>query len=340
MRKHFRKLRRRRPRLTIGVATIPFLAALVLAACGGSSSGDKISLVAYSTPQSVYEDDLIPGFQKTSEGKNTDFSTSFGPSGDQSRAVESGLDADVVHFSLSSDITRDVDAGKIADDWDQNQYKGIVEDSVVVFVTRKGEPTYKTWDDLVQGDTEIITPNPFQSGGARWNLMAAYGAEIHSGKSPAEALDFLKQILEHTPVQDASARDALATFTGGKGDVLLAYENEAIAAQDAGEDVEYTIPDDTILIQTPIATTTEASTQAQDFVDYLYTPEAQQLWADAGYRSVVKSVFDKNKDKFPTPSDLFTIDEFGGWDKVSTEFFDPENGKVAAIEKDLGVATE
>jgi sulfate/thiosulfate-binding protein len=340
MRKHFRKLRRRRPLLTLGAATVPFLAALALAACGGSSSDEKISLVAYSTPQSVYEEDLIPGFQKTSEGEDTSFSTSFGPSGDQSRAVESGLDADVLHFSLSSDVTRDVDAGKVSKDWDQNKYNGIVEDSVVVFVTRKGDPTYKTWDDLVASDAEIITPNPFQSGGARWNLMAAYGTQIHEGKSPEEALDFLKQILEKTPVQDASARDSLATFTGGKGDVLLAYENEAIAAQNAGEDLEYTIPDSTILIETPLAVTTEASSKAQDFVDYQYTPEAQQLWADAGYRPVVKSVFDKNKDKFPVPSDLFTIDEFGGWDKVSTEFFDPAEGKVAAIEKELGVATE
>jgi sulfate transport system substrate-binding protein len=141
-------------------------------------------------------------------------------------------------------------------------------------------------------------------------------------------------------VQDASARDALNTFVNGKGDVLLSYENEAIAAQQAGEDVEYVIPDDTILIETPIAATTDASTQAQDFVKYLYTPAAQQLWADAGYRPVVKSVFDKNKDKFPTPPGEFTIDDLGGWDKVNTEFFDPEKDIVAGIEKDLGVATE
>ena len=142
------------------------------------------------------------------------------------------------------------------------------------------------------------------------------------------------------PVQDESARDSLGTFLGGKGDVLLAYENEAIAAQDAGEDIEYTVPDSTIQIETPAAVTTDSDDSAQAFLDYLYTDEAQQLWADRGYRPVVQSVFDKNKDKFPTPPDLFTIDDLGGWDKVATDFFDPEKGSVAEIEQNLGVATE
>ncbi len=142
------------------------------------------------------------------------------------------------------------------------------------------------------------------------------------------------------PVQDESARDALDTFLSGKGDVLLSYENEAIAAQNAGEDVEYVVPDSTIQIETPLAATEEAGDAAQKFVDYEYTDEAQQAWADNGYRPVVKSVFDQNKDKFPTPPDLFTIDDLGGWDQVTTDFFDPEAGSIAKIEENLGVATE
>jgi sulfate/thiosulfate transport system substrate-binding protein len=207
---------------------------------------------------------------------------------------------------------------------------------------RKGNPLgIQSWDDLISSGAEIVTPNPFQSGSAKWNLLAAYGAKtIGQGASDQEGQDFLKQILENTPVQPASARDATTAFTGGKGDVLLSYENEAIAAQNAGEDIEYVIPDDTILIETPIAATVDAGPEAQDFVDYLYTDEAQQAWADAGYRPVVKSVFDKNKDKFPVPSGLFTVDDLGGWDKVNTEFFDPTNSIVQGIEKDLGVATE
>jgi sulfate transport system substrate-binding protein len=323
--------------------------ALGVTACGGSSddataSGDggSIDLVAYSTPEEAYTNDLEPGFQATADGDGVEFSNSFGSSGDQSRAVEAGQPADVVHFSLEPDMTRLVDAGQVSDDWDQNQYKGIVEDSVVVFVVRKGNPdNIQSWDDLVSGDEEVLTPNPFTSGGARWNLMAAYGNQtITEGKSEEEGLQYLSDLLGNVPVQDESARDSLNTFLGGKGDVLLAYENEAIAAQDAGEDIDYIVPDSTILIQTPIAVTEGADEAAQKFVDYEYTDEAQQLWADNGYRPVVKSVFDKNKDKFPTPADLFTIDDLGGWDQVSTDFFDPENGKVAEIEQNLGVATE
>jgi sulfate/thiosulfate transport system substrate-binding protein len=238
-------------------------------------------------------------------------------------------------------MTRLVDAGLVAEDWDRNEFDGIVEDSVVVFVTRPGNPKgIETWDDLLADDVEVLTPNPFTSGGARWNLMAAYGAQVNAGKSEDEALQYLADLLGNVPVQDESARDSLGTFLGGKGDVLLAYENEAIAAQDAGEDVEYTIPDDTILIETPLALTTDADDSAQDFVDFLYSDEGQQIWADYGYRPVVESVFEENEDKFPTPPGLFTIDDLGGWDTVAVDFFDPENGSVARIERDLGVATE
>jgi sulfate/thiosulfate-binding protein len=315
------------------------LAALV-AACGSSGGSNELSLVAYSTPETAYTDDLIPAFQKTSQGDGVDFSTSFGPSGDQSRAVEAGQTADVVHFSLAPDMTRLVDAGIVDSNWDQNQYHGIVEDSVVTFVVRKGNPdNIQTWDDLVKPGVEVVTPNPFESGGAKWNLMAAYGSVVQAGGSEEDGLAFVKQLLEHAAVQPASARDATAAFTGGKGDVLISYENEAIAAQNAGEDVEYVTPDDTILIETPISVTSDAPSTAQDFVDYLYTPDAQQLWADAGYRPVVKSVLQKNAKEFPTPPSLFTIDDLGGWDKINTDFFDPEKGKIAAIENDLGVTT-
>ena len=332
--------RRRRRALRFGLAALLALAlGLGVAACGSSSS-DTIAVVGYSTPETAYTKSLIPAFQKTSQGQGTEFSTSFGPSGDQSRAVESGQPADVVHFSIQPDMQRLVDDGIVDSGWDQNPYHGFVQDSVVTFVVRKGNPKgIQTWDDLVKPGVEIVTPNPFSSGSARWNLMAAYGAEIQEGKSPAEAEAFLKTLLEHTVVQPASGGDALTTFTSGKGDVLLSYENEAIAAQKAGENVDYVIPDDTIQIQTPIATTKDASTQAQDFVKFLYTPKAQQLWADNGYRPVVKSVLDKNKSKFPTPPGLFTIDDVGGWDQVTTKFFDETNGIVTKDEQDLGVST-
>jgi sulfate/thiosulfate transport system substrate-binding protein len=314
-----------------------------VAACGSTSSADSgapIDVVAYSTPETVYKDGLIPAFKKTSEGSGADFSTSFGPSGDQSRAVESGQPASVVHFSIEPDMQRLVDAGKVASDWNQNEHDGFVQDSVVVFVVRKGNPdNIQNWDDLVKPGVEVLTPNPFSSGGARWNLMAAYGAQLEEGKSDAQAQDYLKQLLSNVALQAPSASDSMTAFTQGKGDVALAYENEAIAAQKAGEDVDYVIPDDTILIQTPIATTEDASTQAQDFVDWLYTPEAQQIWADNGYRPVDKRVLQEHSKEFPTPPGLFEIDKLGGWDQVTTKFFDETNGIVTKDEQDLGVST-
>jgi sulfate/thiosulfate transport system substrate-binding protein len=329
-----------------GIAVVlgALLALLVAAGCGGTSSaaddgssGGQLTLVAYSTPQEAYEE-IIPAFQKTAEGKGVDFEQSYGASGEQSRAVEAGLPADVVEFSLDSDITRLVDAGLVDSSWNQNSYKGMVTDSVVVFVVRKGNPDgIETWDDLLKEGVEVITPNPFTSGGARWNIMAAYAAQISQGKSKEEAIAYLNELFQHVAVQDASARDALQTFTGGKGDVLLSYENEAITAQQKGENVDYVIPDQTILIENPVAVTNDAPQSATDFVKFLYSDEAQKIFGEKGYRPVVKSVADTFD--YPTPPSLSTIADFGGWGTVKDEFFDPENGIVAKIEMELGVST-
>ena len=333
-------------RIAVGIAAIA--AILGVAACGGSDSegssdgGGTVNLVAYSTPQELYEQSIEPAFEESPDGSGVTFENSFGASGDQARAVESGLPADAVHLSLEPDMQTLVDAGLVAEDWADNEYDGIVQNSVVTFLVREGNPeNIQDWDDLVTGDVEVITPNPFSSGGAQWNIMAAYGAQLNKGASEEEALEYVKQLLENTPVQDKSASDALATFTGGKGDVLLAYENEAIRAIDAGEEVEYVTPDDTLLIETPLAVTSDAEDPeaAQAFVDYLYSDEGQQLFADAGYRPVVESVLRANEKEFPDPPGLFTIEEFGGWPTVREEFFDPANGSVAEIERELGVST-
>jgi sulfate/thiosulfate transport system substrate-binding protein len=307
------------------------------AASGGDGSGGSLTLVAYSTPQEAYEE-IIPAFNDTPEGKGVSFEQSYGASGDQRNAILAGLDADIAALSLEPDVTALVDEGIVAPDWNQDSHDGFVTNSVVVFAVRKGNPkNIQTWDDLVTGDVEVITPNPFTSGGAQWNLMAAYGAQLEQGKSEQEALDFVKRVLENTPVQDASARDSLQTFVGGKGDVLISYENEAIAAQQAGEDLDYVIPDQTILIENPVAVTEDAGPKAQAFRDFLFTPEAQKIYQDHGYRPVLKKLQDEAS--FPTPPQLFEIDKFGGWDRVRSEFFDPENGSVAKIEEELGVGT-
>jgi sulfate/thiosulfate transport system substrate-binding protein len=338
--------RRRRAMAVLPLALLTLLMGLAAAGCGssddaataGGGSGGQIDVVGYSTPEGVYEEALEPGFEATPEGKGVSFSNSFGASGDQSRAVEAGQPADVVHFSQGGDMTRLVESGDVAPDWNKQKFGGIAQHSVVVIVTRAGNPErIESFDDLIAKDVDVITPNPFSSGSARWNIMAIYGTALNEGKSEQEALDAVKTVLEKTVVQPGSGRDALAAFTQGEGDVLLSYENEAIKAQDEGEDVDYVIPPSTIQIETPIAVTKDASPSAQAFLDFVWSDEGQKLWAENGYRPANPALVDESR--FPTPPQLFKIDQFGGWDKVNDEFFDDETGSVADIEKELGVST-
>ena len=346
-------------RLRIGVLVLLLaLSASTLAACGGGGEaeanaaegaattadgsggdGQKISLVAYSTPREVYEE-LIPAFQGTPGGEGVEFEQSYASSGEQSRAVEAGLPASYVAFSLEPDVTRLVDAGLVASDWQQTaEYDGMVSNSVVVFVVRQGNPKgIDGWEDLVGGDVEVITPNPFTSGGAKWNLMAAYGAQLEEGKTEDEAVQYLADLLAATPVQDKSAREALQTFSAGKGDVMLAYENEAIFAIDQGQPFEYIVPDQTILIENPAAVIVDSGPAAADWLEFVQSPEAQQVFGEHGYRPAdpdVAAQFD-----FPEPAGLFTIADLGGWSEVNETFFDRENGIVAGIEQELGVPTD
>ncbi len=331
--------------LALAVSLLALLAALA-AGCGGAEEssaaggggGGELSLVAYSTPREAYEE-IIPAFQETEAGQGFDFDQSYASSGEQSRAVESGLAADVVAFSLEPDITRLVEAGLVAEDWNQDEYAGMVTDSVVVFVVREGNPKgIESWDDLLQEGVEVITPNPFTSGGAQWNIMAAYGAQLEQGHSDEEAIDYLRELfVEHVPVQDKSARESLQTFIAGKGDVLLAYENEAIFAQQADQPLEYVVPDETILIENPVAVVSKSEhpQAAQAFVDYLRSPEAQRVFGEKGYRPVVDEVLAEFD--YPEPPGLFTIADLGGWADVRTRFFDREESIFLDIESELGV---
>jgi sulfate transport system substrate-binding protein len=343
--------RRRSVKVGLSAALLTLLVALVVAGCGGSSNstsssgssssgGAKLDVVGYSTPESVYAETLEPAFEKTPQGKGDSFSNSFGASGDQSRAVVAGQPASIVHFSQAGDMERLVEEGEIvAKNWDQGQYKGIATDSVVVIMVRKGNPEgIKSFKDLQTKEVGIITPNPFSSGSARWNIMAVYGSAIEEGKSPAQALEAVKTVLEKTEAQPGSGRDAFSAFSQGQGDVLLTYENEAIKAEKEGEDVEYVIPPSTLKIETPIAVTKNApEPAAEDFLKFLWSDEGQELWAENGYRPVNPKLVDPKQ--FPTPENLFEISKFGGWGKVNEEFFDEESGSVAKIEGELGVST-
>jgi sulfate/thiosulfate transport system substrate-binding protein len=332
-------------------ALLVLLLAVLAAGCGssddttGSPSGSSgsndgsLDVVGYSTPEAVYQEALEPAFEKTPQGDGVSFSNSFGASGDQSRAVAAGQPASVVHFAQAGDMERLVEEGQVEAGWSKQPYGGIAQDSVVVITVRKGNPEgIESLDDVLTKDVDVVTPNPFSSGAARWNIMAVYGTEINAGKSPDEALEAVKTLLEKAVAQPGSARDALAAFTQGQGDVLLGYENEAIKAQNEGEDVEYVVPPSTILIETPIAVTKDASEPAaQNFLDFIWSDAGQEIWAENGYRPVNPKLVDSKQ--FPTPDKLFKINQFGGWGKVNDEFFDEETGSVAKIEGELGVST-
>lgn len=330
--------------LIVGVVTTAVATAAFARTSGETRTTDaELSLVAYSTPREAYAQ-LIPLFQKTAAGKDVDFKQSYGSSGEQTRAVKAGLEADIVALSLAPDVDELVGAGLVDAKWKNQSYKGMVTNSLVVFVVRDGNPKkIKGWNDLLRTDVEVATPNPFTSGGARWNVMAAYGAWRKAGKTDKQAQQNLLKLFRNVVVQDKSARDSLNTFVSGKGDVLLAYENEALFSRTKGLDLQFVIPKATILIENPIAVIKSSPDKeaANAFLRFLRTPAAQQVFATNGYRPVVKKVLEANRKKFPIRPGEFTIDQLGlgGWAKVQQRFFDPRAGIMARIEREVGGGT-
>lgn len=329
------------PRLALLAAILALVAACAPPAgqaAPTSAPASHLSLVGYSTPQEAYAQQ-IPAFQQTPPGQGVAIDPSFGASGTQTQAVINGLDADVVALSLESDVNKLVAAGVVSDDWNQDAFHGIVTDSVAVLVVRKGNPkNIRDWSDLLQPGIDVVTPDVFQSGGAKWNLLAAYGAQVKKGASPEAARAYTKDLLGHVNVQPASAREAMTTFVTGKGDVLIAYENEAITAQHASQPVDYVVPDPTILIENPIAVTktSHSPAAARAFLDYLRSPDGQRLWGSLGYRPVVQDVAREFTSTFPVPAGLFTIADLGGWPSVDKQFFDRDNGMFSQILQELG----
>lgn len=328
-------------RLSLGFSLLFLtLVVVLLPACGSGDSG-KIKLVAYSTPREAYAE-IITAFKETSKGKNVEIDESYGASGEQARSVLAGLKADIAAFSLEPDMTKLVEAGLVDKSWDKNSYRGMVTNSIVVFIVRPGNPKkIKTWDDLLKPGVDVITPNPFTSGGAMWNVMAAYGSWLKEGMKPAEAVAKLEQLFRNVSVQNKSARESMQTFTSGKGDVLIGYENEAFFAKQSDQAIDYVRPQTTLLIENPVAVSNESADQTapKAFLDFLYTPTAQRIYAKNGYRPVVKSVAAEFGKEFPTDLNIFTIDSLGGWAKVVDEFFDPESGTMAEIERAVGGST-
>jgi sulfate/thiosulfate transport system substrate-binding protein len=325
----------------ISLTIVPLLVVTSGLVVGARAATEKttLALVAYSTPKDAYAK-IIPAFQGTGSGKDVSFTQSYGASGDQSRAVAAGLSADIVALSLDPDVSALVKKGIVPSNWKNNEFKGIVTDSVVVFVVRDGNPKkIHTWADLTKKGVQVVTPNPFTSGGARWNVMAAYGAERAQGKTDKQAISYLKALFKNVPVLPKSAREATQVFAQGKGDVLLTYENEAIYANKKGVHTEYVVPKQTILIENPVALTKSGvrHKEAKSFLKFLWSSKAQKLYADTGYRPVVKSVARgaKYRSEFKTPKALFTINSkaFGlrGWKAVQYRFFDHSAGVMTKI---------
>jgi sulfate transport system substrate-binding protein len=324
-------------------AAAALAAAGVLALSGCSSdaadSSNQIDLVGYSVLEQANAG-VIKAFQDTDAGKDVEFKESYGASGDQARAVIAGQDADLVHLSLEPDVQKLVDEGIVAEDWKDNDTKGICTSSVVVMVVRTGNPkNITTWADLTQPGIGIVTPNPASSGSAKWNLLAAYGSVLADGGSDEDAQAYMKDFFGNVAALPDSGRDATTAFTSGTGDVLLSYENEAILARQSGQDFDYVVPDSTLKIENPCAVTEGAPKAAQDFLDFQKSEAGQKLYAETGYRPLVdvgdvtvKGAEDES-DPFPEPARLLTIDDdFGGWAVANDKFFgDGEEGNPLGI---------
>jgi sulfate/thiosulfate-binding protein len=322
---------------------------LLVSACGGGSDGaadgggTELSLVGFAVPKAA-NNAIQAKFAATPEGEGVTWTESYGASGDQSRAVAAGLEADYVHFSLEGDVTRLVEEGLVAEDWDDGPTNGIVSDSVVVFVVRPGNPKgIESWDDLVEPGVGIVTPNPGSSGSARWNILAAYGHKLAEGATDDEADAFVTALFENVAALPGSGRDATTAFLSGTGDVLLSYENEAILARQNGEDIDYIVPETTLLIENPGAVLVDAEPEARAWLDYLLTPDAQTEFVRLGFRPVIEDVVipevegaNDPSDPFPTPSRLLTVaEDFGGWPAVDDEYFG-DDGRVTRIQADTG----
>ena len=321
------------------VAAVLLALALATGATAASRS-TSLSLVAYSTPKTVLGK-IIQAWQKTPDGSGVSFNQSYGASTDQARAVANGLKADLVFLSTGDDVNLLVDAGLVNSNWSHQSYDGIAADTVVVFAVRNGNPKHiKGWADLIKPGVQVLTPNPFSSGSAKWNILAAYGAERRLGKSDAQATAYVKSLFRHVVSQDSSGRNATNTFLAGKGDVLITYESEAINSRLSGQDIQYVIPRQSMLIELPIAVTKTSSNTAKvnQFIRYVKGDTAQNLFAQYGFRPVVKSVLAKYANKYPARPGIFKVDDsyIGGWRNADKVWFDPNKGRMVQIERAIG----
>jgi sulfate/thiosulfate-binding protein len=321
------------------------LGLVVVASATASSKGGSLSLVAYSTPKPAMAK-IIQAWQGTSAGSGVSISQSYGPSTNQAKAVSAGQPADVVFLSTGDDVNLLVDAGLVNPNWSHQGYNGIAANTLVVFAVRDGNPKHiKGWADLVKPGVQVVTPNPFSSGSAKWNILAAYGAERRLGKTDKQAIAYVQNLFTHVVSQDTSGSNATNTFLSGKGDVLITYESEAINANLQGKNIQYVIPRQSMLIQLPMAVLKNSKNRdlANQFIQYVKSVPAQQLFAQYGFRPVNQTVAKEAavQKKFPPRPGLFKIDDkyIGGWRAADKKWFDPNKGLMLQIEKAAGGPT-
>lgn len=306
----------------------------------GAAEPIRLILGAYTTPREAYGQ-IIPLFQaawKAETGQDVVFEESYLGSGAQSRAVVEGFEADVVALSLEADITRIVNAGLITHDWHAAPYNGMVSNSIVTFGVRAGNPeNIQDWADLARPGLEVLTPNPQTSGGAMWNILSLYGAALRGyvdgvpAGDQAAAQSFLEAVLANVTVMDKGARESITNYEQGVGEVIITYENEILVGQQSGQTYELVIPRSSILIENPVAVVDHSvdkhGTRAvvEAFVDFLFTSQAQTIFAEHGLRSPDPAVAAATAARYPPIADVFAIEYFGGWPQATTEFFG-ENG--------------
>jgi sulfate/thiosulfate-binding protein len=338
-------------RRSFGLRVISFLAVLGLAAAACSSSNAStsashcdtaanqpvITFASYSTPREVYGK-IIPAFVDQWKADHNDqsviFQESYAGSTTQSQNIIGGFKADVFAASLAPDITAIQDAGLITHDWTQVPDKGMVSTSVVVLDVRPNNPLgIQDFSDLAKPGVGVLTPDPAASGGARWNIVAAYGAAergyagVQKGDT-AGAQELLKGIFSNVVALDKSARDSIKNFESGNGDVAITYENEVFTARDAGLPDQAVYPPSTVLIENPVAVIDKNAKEhcvedvANAFVQFLHTKEAKELYTTVGFlRPTDYAAAKKGGGDFPAIQDLFTVDDFGGWPSLDTKVF-------------------
>lgn len=323
------------------------LTALLLQGCGaeqpltnetGTSAPGDVTLVlgAYSVAKDALGD-ILPAFKaewKARTGQIVTFQESYEASGTQARAIIGGFEADVTLLALEGDMMKLVKAGLVTEDWKEDAFKGMVTRSIVVLGTREGNPLgIKDFEDLAKPGVKVLYPNPKTSGGAQWDINAIYGAGLKKAeaatgiKDPAVAKKFLADIHSNIESMDKSGRASMAAFEYGVGDVIVTYENELLARIAQGVKYDIVVPRSTILIENPAAVVDRNADRhgvrevADAFIQYLYTDEAQKLFAKHGFRPVSDELMAQMQDNFPRPPELFDISYLGGWKEVASTLY-------------------